>query len=250
MESTYLMSHWLDEYEKDDIVQRKLAREGECEQDVWIKPLTNGLRVISPYHCGTCDRCLERKAYEIQCMLLEHPMSKDIRVLIAKPEVVGKIVNTIRSADYARYPSADGKDYLFSLSGAGRSIVDADIDYVALVKRRDGTRKSGRLIMPPKKEELANSIQIANIRASGRSIAVVSVNRSITDLRNTYLWESEVNDPQTLEVYCNVASMKITKALESENALVFSNMIKVDYALPTVFTLEYKVEGFSEDVPF
>ena len=244
------MPEWFEAYEQEDIDDRKLAREGACGADFWIKPVASGLRIIKPYHCGSCPACLDRESVDVQAKLQSIGEQSKLNVLVAKPEVVSKLVKAIRSADFARFPCSNGFDYLFSIEGPGKHILEADIDYTFLTRRRPDTRKTGRLILMKDKKELGDTIQISNIRATGQNIAVAVTMEAIKKLQDGGNAGMLIDDAQTLEVYNNALSIIVAKLLENNNALVFDNYIKVEYELPVVFEPSYVLEGGAQDEPF
>lgn len=244
------MAHWLDEYEKDALHSRKLAREGACEENYWIKPKADGSRLLSPYHCGSCGKCLDRQAESIQAKLQSIAMLNDLRLLVAKPQVVTKLIKVLPTDDYVRFPCADGFDRLFSVGGPGKNVLDSEIDYKPLARRRPNTRKSGNLITMSIKKERGNTIEIFNIKATSRAIALLALDHARKEFeirRENNVLEETVNDAGVLSVYNNMVNMSISSFLEDNNGLVFQNLIKVEYELPIEFNFNCVEERYFDN---
>lgn len=225
--------------EDEFAVERIMVAEGECMIDHWILSYPDGTRRVTPFHCGTCQECLTTEANKVRGVLISMSVFNPLTMFIGAPRSADIVVSKIPTSDYVRFPSVDGLDYLFSSHKIGNGIENANIDWTALVKRREGTRRTGRLITI-KKEEPAQllTIETNNIRASSRDVSISAI-REAEKMLNARVKDGIILETvSAVEVMNNAANECIIKYLESNNAFVFEVPCKRDLELPVTFKVK------------
>ena len=228
------MSNLWDKANKVLTEERRLAREGECGEDYWIIARPNGKRIVKPYHCGTCDKCLKRKSLELKSYFYSLGWMSDISYVKAPPVLIDRLVEKLDTSDYARFPCEDGSDYLFGNGTFGTDVFKADIDWIALLRRRKGTRKSGRLITYTKKKE-GDLIELRNVRASSKEDAILALKKTIEVTEKNGMRKEDIFDFQQLEIHNNFITTYCIKKLEELDSFVFDHKSKCEYSLPVKF---------------
>ena len=239
------VSIW-EKIDEDLTISRRLEREESCGMDYWIIGQPDGERILKPYHCGSCDDCKHRKALNLQTrvMALAYVGENNLRIIKLPPKAMDTVVDRINTSDYARYPSANGFDYLISIGGAGKSVLDADIDWDSLIDRRPNTRKSGKLLTYTK-EKPDQVIPVKDIRASSYDDALHAVQLAI-EYFSEEDYDKIIDNETELVMKNNMVSAHIMKTLADKGNLVFDHAVEREYSLPIKFKLILTIEESKE----
>lgn len=224
-----IMNIW-EQLDRGARIERKEQRESVCGVDHWIKSMPSGERIIKPYHCNTCDNCLRRKGLEISSILQS---IENLKYIVAKPKSVDVFVKSIDTKNYARFPSQNGYDYLFSVDGVGKPFDKDNIDWLNVAKRRDGTRKSGKLILiTDKKEQTGQTVEVSDIKALSYDSALDALIDAEKFFEKSGINNKEANTLNEVTVINNAFNIKILQNLEKNGDSVFTYSVKREVDLP------------------
>jgi len=231
------MNIW-DKIDKDLRIERADARESICGTDYWILAFPNGGRVLSPYHCGTCDSCLNRKALALKVQIMSMAYLHNIKVAKVPPVVADNIAKRVPTTDYVRFPSSDGFDYVFFVSNKGMDFFDVSdsINWRNVIDRRSQTRKSGKLFYIKKRQDDGLlKVELTNLRASSLKNAQEALAKSLEFFKKSAMREDTLDTEDQVAVYNNAVTAKTRLLLEQSGDYVFSSVSTKSYALPLNF---------------
>lgn len=232
------MSNIWDQIEENFSVERKSDSQKACGVHCWIIAHYDGTREIKPYHCGTCEDCKSREGLKLKTLLYSIAYVNDLKFMKAPPAVVDRIIKDMQTQDYARFPSDDGFDYLFSLNGAGKDFFSSEPDWQSIVSRREGTRKTGKLVVF-KKEKPETTIPLRDIRTLSYEIAVGALEEAREAFEKDGL--TRIIDSETdLVVSNNIITAFILETVEENGGLVFSHALQRECKYPVEFGFRIK----------
>lgn len=233
------MNIW-EQVDKDIRIERADARESICMRDYWILAFPNGGRVLSPYHCGTCDACLDRKASDLKAKIMSIAWLHNVRIAKVPPIVADHIADAIETKDYVRFPSSDGFDYLFFVSDKGSNFFEMkdNINWRNVIDRRDGTRKSGKLFyLKERKDDGLLKVTLSNLRASSLQSAQNSIAKAMKFFEYSDMNNKKLKSENEVAVYNNTVTTKIRVILEESGDYVFTSQSTRGYVLPVNFKI-------------
>lgn len=230
-----------DQIEEGHTVERKEESESACGVHYWILAYPDGTRKLKPYRCGTCSDCKYRDGIEMKVRLYSLAFLNNIKFVKAPPSVVSNIVKKIATKDYVRFPSEDGFDYLFSASDIGVDFFSADPDWRAIMSRRSGTRKTGKLITF-KEEKPDLTMPLRDIRAISYDIALSALEYAKSIFGTDE--EKEIVNETDLITTNNIITASILDKLYEENAVFFDHVVNRGYTLPVKF--KFNIETAKE----
>jgi hypothetical protein len=102
------------------------------------------------------------------------------------------------------------------------------------MSRREGTRKSGKLIVF-QKDKPEQTMPLRNIRASSREEALIAVEQAIKSLSEIKDYKKSIDNETELVVKNNMLNAYITGYMRDNNSFIFDYVAKVEYSLPVEF---------------